>query len=828
LTACTDVNTRYLPVPAPACGPLPLALGLCAGTALQLQQSTLWAFLTYALLAALGGTGLLARSWLPRPRLLRGVAGAMVGVGLLAALLGWGLTGARAVVFASGALPPALEDRDLQVEGVVASPPQATEYGLRLVFDIDAVIAGADAHAVPARVLLAWNGVRGPGASARAWPDADSMPASRTTVVPMAGERWRIVVRLRAPHGLFNPHGVDAELGWWERGIQALGTVRQGQANPPPQRLAEAGMLSLSRARQHVRDAILAQASGLAGPANAGVVAALVVGDPQAITPAQWDLYRDTGIAHLVSISGLHVTAFAWVAAAAVGQVWRRSRRLCLTCPAPTAGLIAGVLLATAYAVFSGWAVPAQRTVWMLATLALLRSQGARWPWPVSWACVAAVVALLDPWALLQPGFWLSFVAVAILFAQAATQPLPGWSGRLFSLAREQARITLGLAPLTLLLFGECSVVGLLANLVAIPWVTLLVLPLSMAGLLVPPAWTLAALAMGGLGWLLQALASLPGGVVQVAAAPAWMAAGALAGAAWAVLPLPIALRLPGLLLIVPLLGWQPPRPPEGHLHLLAVDIGQGSAVLLRTARHDLLYDAGPRWSADQDAGQRVLVPLLRSLGVRLDRLVISHQDLDHSGGAAAVLAAHPGASLLASLDAGHPLAALRAPQVCLAGQRWRWDGVDFEVLHPDEDLLAAPAPGLRPNAVSCVLRVTAAGQRALLAGDIERAQEWRLLERQGPEALRADVLLVPHHGSKTSSSVAFLEAVQPRIALVQAAYRNRYGHPAPGVMARYAERGIAVVASPACGAAHWSSHEPGQVQCERQRRPRYWHHRLE
>ncbi len=799
------------------------ALGGLAGTALQLQQADLWLAGAYAALALVA---LLAGAWAWRRRRVLPLV-------LAVAALGFGLAGWRAADFAGRALPPALEGRDLLVEGRVASLPQPREFGLGLAFDIDAVPSGAPAGAVPRRVQLTWS--RSPGA-------AEDSPG--TSVVPRAGERWRILVRLRAPHGPLNPRGFDAELGWWERGIQALGSVRQGRGDPPPERLSAASPLSVERARQAVRDAILARASP-ADPGAWGVVAALVVGDGQAITPADWDLYRLTGIAHLVSISGLHVTAFAWLASALAGALWRRSARLCEACPAPTAALWAGLALAGGYAVFSGWGVPAQRTVWMLAAAGWLRTCGYRWPWPVTGSVVACGVAAADPWALLQPGFWLSFVAVAVLFlgeagtapaapAEEAADPRPsawGWRRHALGLLREQTRITLALAPLTLLLFGQWSLVGWLANLVAIPWMTGVVLPLALAGVVCPPLWAGAAAAVGGLAPLLQALAAVPGGVWSVAAPPGWVAAGALAGGAWAVLPLPLALRVPGLLLLLPVLLWQPPRPAPGAFEVLAADIGQGTAVLVRTAGHDLLYDAGPRWAPDQDAGQRVLVPLLRALGVRLDRLVVSHQDTDHSGGAAAVLAAHPRADLLASLPAGHPLAALRAPQACLSGQRWRWDGVDFEVLHPSEaDWAGDERPtATRPNALSCVLRVSAAdGARALLTGDIERPQEAALVAAHGAAGLRADLLLVPHHGSKTSSSPAFLDAVRPRLALVQAGYRNRYGHPAPRVRERHAQRGIPLVETAACGAARWSSDTPGRLACERHLRRRAWHHRPE
>jgi competence protein ComEC len=300
------------------------------------------------------------------------------------------------------------------------------------------------------------------------------------------------------------------------------------------------------------------------------------------------------------------------------------------------------------------------------------------------------------------------------------------------------------------------------------------------------------------------------------------MAGFGVAGGVLLAMRLPWSLRLLGLPLLLPVLLWQAPRPPAGQFEVLAADIGQGNAVLVRTATHSLLYDAGPRYSLESDAGHRVLVPLLRALGERLDMLVLSHRDSDHTGGAAAVLAMQPQAEVLSSIEATHPLQAVRPNRRCEAGQRWTWDGVDFEILHP------APTDYLfftKPNAISCVLRIANGHATVLLAGDIERLQEAALVART-PE-LRADVLLAPHHGSKTSSSAALLEAVRPRVALVQAGYRNRFGHPAREVVERYAAHGVRLVENVPCGAALWRSQAPEEVGCERERNARYWHHRL-
>jgi competence protein ComEC len=381
--------------------------------------------------------------------------------------------------------------------------------------------------------------------------------------------------------------------------------------------------------------------------------------------------------------------------------------------------------------------------------------------------------------------------------------------------------MTLALAPLTLLLFGQVSLIGLVANAVAIPWVTGVITPLSMAGVLYAPVWNLAAWAVQALAWVLAKGAALSWATFSVAQAPLWAGMAGVCGGVLLVMPLPWRLRLLGLPLMLPVLLWQAPRPDAGEFDLLAMDIGQGNAVLVQTATHALLFDAGPSYSRESDAGHRVLVPLLRSLDVRLDTVMISHRDSDHTGGAPAVLAMQPQAQLISSIEDAHPLQTLRLAQRCMAGQHWVWDGVHFEVLHPRMEDYDA---GQKSNAMSCVLRVGNGRSTVLLVGDIERPQEAQLLAANAP--LKADVLLVPHHGSKTSSSAPFLDAVSPTLALVQAGYRNRFHHPAPVVLARYAERGIRVVESARCGAAHWQSVSPYEVSCQREVGMRYWQHR--
>lgn len=788
------------------------AIGIVAGCTLQLHQPGLWGWGHYV------GAALLALLvCLPGPRWPAAAADRLRTLAWCAAiaLLAFSLTGLRAVWQSAQALAPELERQDVQVVGVVAAMPQVHEAGVRFVFDVEQAWRDGRPAELPPRLVVGWySGFWLPG------------ELQRQPLEIVAGERWRFTLRLKAPHGNVNPHGFDYELWLWEQGVGATATVRATARDAPPQRIEATWQHPVEQLRQRVRDAIVATVTDRR---LAGVVAALAVGDQRSIDRADWDMFRATGVAHLLSVSGLHITMFAWLAVRGVGAAWRRSARLCLWQPAPQAALVCACVLAAGYALLSGWGLPAQRTVWMLVLVSALRLAGLRWPWPQVWLTALGLLALLDPWGLLQPGFWLSFVAVGVLFASGPAQlaPLKYRGGtvlvRLFAMVREQWWITLALAPLTLLLFGQISLIGLAANLLAIPWVTLLVTPLALLGMLWAPLWQPAAWAVDALLRVLQQFAGVPWAVWSAPAPAAWASALAVFGGLWLALRLPWALRLLAVPLMLPALLWQPPRPAPGEFELLALDVGQGNAVLVRTANHALLYDAGPRYSREADAGHRVITPLLRALGERLDVLMLSHGDTDHVGGAAAVLAQHPQVRLSSSIAPDHPLSQLRDVQPCRGGQRWSWDAVEFEVLHPDA---SQPAQERGANAYSCVLRIRAgSGRSALLAGDIERAQEEQLVAQglRGP----LDWLLVPHHGSKTSSADVLLDALQPALAVVQAGHGNRFGHPAPSVTERYQARAIPVVNTAQCGALSWASGRPHDWTCERARAPRYWQHRL-
>ncbi len=711
-------------------------------------------------------------------------------------------------------LSPQLEGRDIQVVGMVSGLPREVAQGVRFRFKVESALSHGGAVELPEQLALGWY---------------DNPGASRSVSTIKAGQRWQFQVRLKRPHGVMNPHGFDYELYLLEQGVGATGYVREHGA----QLLAPAGW-GLLRARQSVRDGIEAQ---VLDTRLAGVLAGLTVGDQAAIDREDWALFRATGITHLVSISGLHVTMLAWLAGFIAQALWRRRPQAVLFMPAPLASRWIGLGAALAYAAFAGWGVPAQRTVWMLAVVTLLYSSGRRWPWPLVLLGAAVVVTALDPWALLAPGFWLSFTAVGLLMASGHREPTSfepsPWTRMRHAVVlglRTQAIATVGLAPLSLVFFQQLSLVGFVANVVAIPVISFVVTPLALMGILLSPLWWLAAQCVDWLSDWLTWLAAWPGVLWTVPVAPGWAQVAALLGAVLLVLPVPWRLRCLALPLCLPLC-WPPiERPPHGQFELVAVDVGQGTAALVRTQNHLLVFDAGPQYSLDADAGERVLLPLLRARGERrIDILMLSHRDTDHVGGASALLSAVPVGQLSSSLERLHPLhwqaQAQGVPTTpCVAGQSWWWDGVRFEVLHPTQSDYERV---LKPNAMSCVLRIQAAavnGSSAgslLLTGDIEQPQEADLVHRHGTE-LASTVLFAPHHGSKTSSSTLFVHTATPKTVVVQAGYRNRFGHPAADVVKRWESQGASVVQTPDCGAWLWAS-DSQAGRCWRHEAVRYW-----
>jgi len=642
-----------------------------------------------------------------------------------------------------------------------------------------------------------------------------------------AGERWRLTLRLRRPHGSLNPHGFDYEAWLLERNIRATGYVRPDSGNRRIASLVARPQYLVERAREAVRARIR---SVLVDAPYAGVLSALAVGDQGAISQSQWQVFTRTGVNHLMSISGLHVTMISGLAFAMIYWLWRRSARLTLQLPARKAAAVAGLLTALGYAWLSGFAVPAQRTVYMLAVVAAALWSGRLSSASVVLCAALFVVLVIDPWAVLAPGFWLSFGAVGlIMYVTTGRVAQEHWFS---AWARVQWAITLGLVPLMLALFQQISLVSPFANAIAIPIVSLVVVPLTLIGVVLPFDLLLhvAHAVMGLCGEMLEWMSALPLAVWQQHAPPPWTVAIAMLAVLWLFLPRGFPARWIGAAGLLPLFLVEPALPADGTLKLTVLDVGQGLAVIAQTRNHALLYDAGPAYGPQIDSGNRVIVPYLRASGVRaLTGMVISHSDNDHSGGANSVLQAMPPEWLLTSMPADHPSIAQAASTTrCEAGGQWQWDGVNFELLHPAKENYAREK--FRGNDRGCVLRIsTAAGASVLLTADVEQKSEREMLASV-PGKLRAQVLLVPHHGSRTSSSAAFVAQVHPDIALVAAGYRNRFGHPKDDVLDRYRAIGSRIYRTDFDGALIVEVAGDGAINVQRYRAyyRRYWHAGLE
>ena len=709
--------------------------------------------------------------------------------GAMLAGAGWAALHAGWVMQAQ--LPPAFERQEASVVGTVVSLPEAEPKRTRFRFRVD---ADGQPEALRGRLLQL------------AWYDDFGATEPGPRAVVHAGSRWRFDLRLRTPRGLANPGGFDAERNALAQRISASGLVRGGERIAPP--------AGIDAWRERIAARI---AMAVPGP-HARHVQALAVGDTRALDDADWQMLRATGLTHLIAISGFHVGMVAGFVALLVAGIWRLLPWLGRCCPRPHAAAIAAVLGAAGYAAVAGFALPTVRTVLMVAVVAAARL--ARRPCNVAAALGLAAMAVLawDPLSILMAGFWLSFAGVAWL-----AWCLPERSHWLRGFFSAQAVATLGLLPFSVLLFDQASLAGPLANLLAIPWWSLVVVPLALLGTGVE------ALLPGGGDWLWQASAwcferSWPAltWLGESRFALWWLPEArvfalplALLGALWLLLPRGVPGKGLALLLWLPLLWPARELPRQGEVELVLLDVGQGLSVLVRTGNHQLLYDAGPAVRDGFDAGERVVVPALHALGIgRLDAVVVSHGDNDHAGGAAAVRAALPVAAWHAPPGMQPPLEDASA---CLAGRQWHWDGVQFRFLHPH-----ATFPYLR-NESSCVLLVASSHGNLLLAGDIGAVIEQGLVRRQAG-LLHADVVVAPHHGSAGSSLPMFVSATGARLVLVSAGHGNRFGHPRREVVERWQRAGAEVLVSADSGAIRvWLGEHGLQLRERRHWRRRPW-----
>ncbi|MDO4234703.1 DNA internalization-related competence protein ComEC/Rec2 [Pseudomonas sp.] len=652
-------------------------------------------------------------------------------------------------------LRPALDGETRWVEGRVVGLPQQTDTGVR--FEL------ADSRSrkarLPKRIRVSWHG----GPPVR------------------SGERWRLAVTLKRPSGLLNFHGVDHEAWLLAQRIGATGSVKDGQRLAP--------------ARNALRDSLRQRLMAADAQTHEAALAALVLGDGSGLRAEQWQVLQDTGTVHLLVISGQHIGLLAGLIYALVAGMARYG---CWPRHLPWLPWACGLAFAAAlgYGLLAGFGVPVQRACVMVGLVLLwrlrFRQLGAWWPLLLAFNGVL----LLEPLASLTPGFWLSFAAVAILILTFGGRlgPWSLWQ----AWTRPQWLIAIGLFPILLVLGLPISLIAPVANVFAVPWISLVVLPLALLGtvlLWVPVIGDgLLWLAGGALeGWF-NVLALLAGQL------PAWTPAqvplvywlASLLGALLLLLPKGVPFRLLGWPML--LLAVFPPREsvPHGQVRVVQLDVGQGQALILRTRNHALLYDAGPR-SGAVDLGARVVLPSLKKLGVqRLDMLLLSHADADHAGGAAAIARGLPIARVVGGETEGLPAFLGTGP--CISGERWEWDGVSF--------VLWQWSGAISGNPKSCVLQVQAKGERLLLTGDIDSAAERALLDT--PLAVPTDWLQAPHHGSRSSSSKPFVQRLAPKSVLISRGRGNAFGHPHAQVVARYQAQGSRLYDSAEHGAVRF------------------------
>lgn len=683
-------------------------------------------------------------------------------------LLGAAWTVWRADLAVSARLPAALEGEDVVVTGTIRGLPRVTEDSTR--FDLAVYSAERAGRPVPVY-----------GALRLSW--YDTAPAIRPC------ENWRLRLRLKRPRGLINPGGFDFERYALSEGITATGYVREDADN------GASGMRAfcVEGLRQRISQGI---ADTLGPGAQSGVLRALAFGDQQAMDEREWDVARATGIPHLIAISGLHIALFAGFGVLLVRLGWKLMPRLTLRWPAPLIEATASIFFAVGYAAISGLGLPTRRALVMIGVL-LTANLVRRARAPVHGLAFAVIALLaLDPLCVLSAGFWLSFVGVAwLMFCLGGRGEHRRWWHEMVS---AQGVASLGLLPLTIWFFGQSSLIGPLANLIAVPVVCFFILPVGVSGALLQmpipfvgvPLLKLAGLAMQALWWLLERMASWPGAMWYFPEPSAWAFALAMLGAVWVLLPHGVPARALGLALFLPLLI--PPRSPlaEGEFQALMIDVGQGLSVVVRTRDHALVYDAGARFPSGFDLGDAAVVPALRAIGVAaLDRLIVTHGDNDHAGGASAVLAAFPEAAV----SSGEPERLPMASTQCLAGEAWNWNGVAFRIVHPREPLSA------KDNDRCCVLEVRSGRSSLVLTGDITTAVEADVAAALAPIAPHT-VVTAPHHGSKTSSSAAFVNALKPTAALFSSGYRSRFNHPNPVVVSRYRAAGAQLLVTPQSG----------------------------
>ena len=646
-------------------------------------------------------------------------------------------------------LPEALEGIDIPVTGVVIDLPEQNERQTRFDFKVL-----QSTQPLPSKLRLSWY-----------FPDQ----------AIKSGQQWSFLVTLKRPHGGLNLGGFDYERWLLTQNIGATGSVRP---HPKPELLGqESAWRSIAVWRQTITDRL---SDSLSGSPSLGLIKALTIGDGSGISHNDWDIFRKTGTTHLVVISGSHVGLIAGLAYFLVFKVWVRFGSI--RCSPQTVAALVAILVAAFYSGLAGFSVPTQRSMVMLSVvmLATILQRNSR-PFNVLAVALFAVL-IFDPLSVLAVGFWLSFLAVSLIVYVV--------SGRLSTAGywTEMIKInwatSVGLAPLLVLFFQQVSLISPVANFIAVPIISFIAVPLALMGvvlmfglpLIAAKLFFIVDLSLQGLVTVLGYMAELPFATINHPQPSVWSLLFAVPGILWLLAPRGIPSRWLSLVLFLPLIFTESEKPAVGSIKMTLLDVGQALSLVVQTQNHWLVYDTGAKFSDDSDMGKSVLLPFLRQQGADgIDTLIVSHGDNDHIGGAVSLLKGLPVQQVLTS--AMEQLKAYE-PIKCIAGQTWEWDKVSFTVLSPQHAFVS-------DNNNACVLKIQTEQGTVLLPSDIETSAEAWLIETYGAQ-LKADVLIAPHHGSKTSSTVDFLKAVQPEVVLISAGYKNQFRHPHQDILTRY------------------------------------------
>ena len=724
----------------------------------------------------------------------------------------WALLRAS-LFFSSGGIAAELEGKDLLATGVVSSIPVRADRNIQFEFDVDSLrYQGLNIKPV-GKVKLSWYG--------------------RAPKVRL-GERWRFIIRLKRPRGFMNPGGFDYEAWLFLKGIHATGYIKAklaaktrddypeitGQINTQLSSYQQASLIA--RIRQGLADDI---SFILKNKPSQGLIKALAIGERQDITQDQWKVLTQTGTNHLMAISGLHIGLVAGIVFYFINWGWRMLgtirtygflSRCCLYVPANKFAALFALAAAFIYAALADFSIPTQRALIMVAVVMVsLFLQRETRPGHVLALALLAVL-FVNPFANMEPGFWLSFAAVAvILFAMSARlyQQSFWWKW-----GRVQWVVLVGLAPFMIFVFQKAILVSPVVNFIAVPWVSMLTVPLTLAGSLLTLVsidfgavllrW--AAISFDALWPVLNWFSQLPFTQWQQHQPVSWTIFPALCGVVLLLMPQGVPARWIGIIGLLPMVLLKPSVPDEGHIRVTLLDVGQGLSAIVQTRQHVLVYDTGPKINSRFNTGSAVVMPYLHHLGItEINTLLISHGDNDHIGGLSSILRDMPVNTVLTSVP--ERISGEKALK-CNDMQSWEWDGVRFEIVFPPPDLNSPLNPGpqhmrslMSGNNGSCVLKVSSAGGSVLFTGDIEKPAENYLLRGQlNPEwqnRLKADVLVVPHHGSNTSSTLPFIRAVDPEYSLIPVGYRNRFRLPRERIVARYKAMGAIVLDTASSGA---------------------------